>query len=241
MDETRFDAWTRRRLGLAAGGLASFALRPETRHAVMAKKKHKHRIRCQKVLAPCDPNDKKRRCCSGLNCDVFDLQVGLRCCLGLRSLCEAGNNQCCGELLCSEVTQLGGTHCCSDGSAPCSEDEDCCFGAPCIQGACAAISDRAVKTNFGSVDPADMLARVRALPISTWNYRSDDPAIRHIGPMAQDFSAAFGVGADDRHISPIDGQGVALAAIQGLSAEVERLREENARLVARVTALEAGQ
>ena len=50
-------------------------------------------------------------------------------------------------------------------------------------------SDRALKTNFGSVDAADMLERVRSLPISTWNYTSDDASIRHIGPMAQDFTA----------------------------------------------------
>ena len=100
------------------------------------------------------------------------------------------------------------------------------------------ISDRAVKANVASVDPVDMLNRVRDLPIATWNYTSDDAAIRHIGPMAQDFAATFGVGGDDRHIHPIDGHGVALAAIQGLAAEVERLREENATLAARLAALE---
>jgi hypothetical protein len=48
---------------------------------------------------------------------------------------------------------------------------------------------------------------VRELPITTWNYTSDTPSIRHIGPMTQDFSALFGVGADDLHIHPLDGQG----------------------------------
>jgi hypothetical protein len=56
--------------------------------------------------------------------------------------------------------------------------------------------------------------------------------------MAQDFAATFGVGVDDRHIHPLDGQGVALAAIQGLIAELDALREENARLAARVAAIE---
>jgi hypothetical protein len=79
---------------------------------------------------------------------------------------------------------------------------------------------------------------VRALPISTWNYATDDPTIRHIGPMAQDFAAQFGVGADDRHIHPVDGQGVALAAIQGLLAELEAVRNEYTRLAARLDALE---
>jgi hypothetical protein len=102
------------------------------------------------------------------------------------------------------------------------------------------ISDRALKDNFGSVDPADVLERVRALPISTWNYISDDASVRHIGPMAQDFAALFGVGADDRHIHPLDGQGVAMAAIQGLTDLVAELREENVRLAARIETLEKG-
>jgi hypothetical protein len=86
-----------------------------------------------------------------------------------------------------------------------------------------------------------MLQRVRNLPISTWNYTSDEASVRHIGPMAQDFAAAFGVGADDRHIHPIDGQGVALAAIQGLLTQVEEMGQENARLAARIAALEIGE
>ncbi len=83
-----------------------------------------------------------------------------------------------------------------------------------------------------------MLERVRDLPISTWNYTADDSAVRHVGPMAQDFAALFGVGADDRHIHPLDGQGVALAAIQGLLAQIDELQADNARLAARVAALE---
>jgi hypothetical protein len=102
------------------------------------------------------------------------------------------------------------------------------------------LSDRALKANFGSVDGQDMLQRVRHLPISAWNYTSDDASVRHIGPIAQDFAALFGVGSDDRHIHPIDGQGVALAAIQGLLAQMEALRQENTRLAARIAALENG-
>jgi hypothetical protein len=101
------------------------------------------------------------------------------------------------------------------------------------------VSDRAAKANFGTVDPADMLERVRALPITTWNYRSDDPSVRHIGPMAQDFMAVFGVGSTDRTIHPMDGQGVALAAIQGLAAQVTALQAEQQRLLELIAALEA--
>ena len=54
------------------------------------------------------------------------------------------------------------------------------------------------------------------LRVTEWSYQSEPGAVRHIGPMAQDFYAAFGLGADDRHITAIDADGVALAAIQQL-------------------------
>jgi WD40 repeat protein len=77
-------------------------------------------------------------------------------------------------------------------------------------------SDRNLKEAFEATDPLLILQRLSGLSIQTWNYKWNDTAIRHIGPMAQDFAAAFGVGEDDKHISPVDAQGVAFAAIQGL-------------------------
>jgi hypothetical protein len=155
------------------------------------------------------------------------------------------NIACCGKLVCEprEVRCLANRTCgCEDGRPTCFNTGLCCLTGeecdPFVQG-CTAPSDRNLKTNVASVDATDMLGRVRELPIATWNYTSDDPAIRHIGPMAQDFAALFGVGADDRHIHPLDGQGVALAAIQGLLTEVEALRQENAALAARLQRLEA--
>ena len=71
-----------------------------------------------------------------------------------------------------------------------------------------------------------MLDKVAALPVTTWNLKTQSPAIRHIGAMAQDFKAAFAVGEDDRHISTSDADGVALAAIQGLNQKVEEQRAE---------------
>jgi hypothetical protein len=103
-------------------------------------------------------------------------------------------------------------------------------------GSWSSISDRAAKTGFAPVDTRALLERVAALPITTWSYRSQDPAIRHIGPMAQDFAAAFGVGEDDRHITSVDADGVALAAIQGLYS---RLRDEIARLERQIEELRA--
>ena len=80
-------------------------------------------------------------------------------------------------------------------------------------------SDRNAKEEFEAVDQYSVLAAVAALPIERWSYKGE--AVRHLGPMAQDFAAAFGLGADDRHIFPLDAAGVALAAIQGLHAVVE--------------------
>ena len=80
-------------------------------------------------------------------------------------------------------------------------------------------SDRALKEGFEPVDPRAILAAVAMLPIERWSYKGE--TARHLGPMAQDFAAAFGLGADDRHIFPLDAGGVALAAIQGLQRLVE--------------------
>jgi len=83
-------------------------------------------------------------------------------------------------------------------------------------GSWSSISDRAKKENFESVDPVSVLEKVAALPVSTWNYKTQDPSIRHIGPTAQDFRAAFGLGENDITINTVDADGAALAAIQGL-------------------------
>ena len=64
-------------------------------------------------------------------------------------------------------------------------------------------------------DPRDILARVAALPVTQWSYRNE-PGVRRIGPVAQDFHAAFGLGSNDKTIATGDESGVALAAIQGL-------------------------
>ncbi|HEX7262481.1 MAG TPA: tail fiber domain-containing protein, partial [Luteolibacter sp.] len=102
-------------------------------------------------------------------------------------------------------------------------------------GAWSNISDRNMKANFSAVDTRAVLRGVLDLPISTWNYKSQDETVRHMGPMAQDFQAAFGVGEDDKHISTIDPDGVALAAIQGLN---EELRDRDAKISAQQEELE---
>jgi hypothetical protein len=79
-----------------------------------------------------------------------------------------------------------------------------------------SLSDRNAKTNFAQVDGREILDRLVKVPINTWNYKNQTPSIRHIGPTAQDFNAAFTIGKDDKYISMADADGVALAAIQGL-------------------------
>jgi hypothetical protein len=85
-----------------------------------------------------------------------------------------------------------------------------------------SLSDYHAKAGFAAVDGRQVLEQLMSVPISTWYYRSQDPSIRHIGPMAQDFHAAFQVGQDNRYISTVDEEGVALAAIQELYRMVQQ-------------------
>ena len=123
-------------------------------------------------------------------------------------------------------------------------DPTAAFGAylPPGGGAFSSLSDRNAKTNNATVDGRDVLERLAAIPIATWNYRSQPATVHHIGPMAQDFARAFGVGEDDKHISTVDADGVALAAIQGLNLklqdELKKRDAENAQLKVRLDTLE---
>ncbi len=102
-----------------------------------------------------------------------------------------------------------------------------------VNGTFVSASDRNAKENFTPINTGDVLAKVVALPLSKWNYKQDATS-RHLGPMAQDFYAAFGIGPDDKHIATVDADGVALAAIQGLNQKVDsetaKLRAKNAEL-----------
>ncbi len=102
------------------------------------------------------------------------------------------------------------------------------------KGAVNPVSDRNAKMNFAAVNPRFVLDKLAAIPIQTWSYKTDSDAVRHLGPVAQDFRAAFNLGADDKHISTVDADGVALAAIQGLyqlMLEKEKQNEEKDRKI----------
>jgi hypothetical protein len=113
-------------------------------------------------------------------------------------------------------------------------------GAYCsTAGVWTSVSDRNVKENFTPIAPDQVLAKVAAMPITQWKYKVEPSGIKHIGPVAQDFHAAFGLGDSDKAIGSVDESGVALAAIQGLN---QKLEEENAALqkeAARDKALES--
>lgn len=108
-------------------------------------------------------------------------------------------------------------------------------------------SDRNTKEAIEPVDPSQVLDRLLSVPIAEWNYIGYGQ--RHIGPMAQDFHAAFPLNESDTTLNDADLHGVALAAIQGLNGkldarnealtrEKEALRGENAALRERLEALE---
>ena len=119
---------------------------------------------------------------------------------------------------------------CANGGAACTNGQQCCAGLPYPEeGVCANVcdskSDRNAKEAFEDVDVEEILARVSRVPITRWSYR-EQPGARHIGPMAQDFHAAFSVGVDARTIHGVDGDGVALAAIQALDRHVRALERD---------------
>jgi hypothetical protein len=107
-------------------------------------------------------------------------------------------------------------------------------------GSWASTSDRESKIDVGGANVRAILDQVITMPVSRWRYRTEH-GVEHVGPMAQDFHRAFGLGPDERSITAIDADGVAFAAIQGLNAKLEAeviaLRAE----LAEIRALLAGR
>lgn len=92
------------------------------------------------------------------------------------------------------------------------------------------ISDARRKTAFREVDGEQLLAKLRAMPVRSWQYKSQTAAVRHVGPTAQDFRLAFAMGDSDTTIASVDADGVALAAARALESRTRTLRTENAAL-----------
>jgi hypothetical protein len=154
--------------------------------------------------------------------------------------CGMGDT-CCGTSCCTP-----GQLCCQSQGGPVAQYPSCytptAAQPTCPPGCPLCISDRNLKRDIEPVDDQAVLEGVARMPISTWSYKSDDPSVRHLGPMAQDFHAAFGLGDTDRAYYAIDAHGVAFAAIRALSeqvkeqnARIERMEQENRALRERVT------
>ena len=108
------------------------------------------------------------------------------------------------------------------------------------------LSDRNVKSSIKPVNERQILDTLMSVPISTWHYISQSETTQHIGPMAQDFYAAFGLGKDAQYIASVDADGVAIASIQGLYKMVENqevlikeLQEKNSQQQKQLDSLEA--
>lgn len=116
-------------------------------------------------------------------------------------------------------------------------------------GAWTNASSRTFKEGFAAVNPLEVLDRLLELPITTWSYTGSAEGL-HLGPIAEDFKAAFGLAGDGKSIATVDADGVAMAAIQGLNAKLEQengalkaenqsLRNDVEALAERLTRLEA--
>ena len=97
---------------------------------------------------------------------------------------------------------------------------------PAGGGAWSCTSSRETKTDFTTMNPIDVLTRVASLQMTQWRYRTEVSGARHVGPMAEDFHAAFGLGDSTKTINVMDASGIALAAIQGLHQMVKDKNRE---------------
>jgi hypothetical protein len=102
-------------------------------------------------------------------------------------------------------------------------------------------SDRNAKQDFRSLDAEEILLRVTALPVDSWRYKSEEGHVRHIGPTAQDFRAAFGLGTGDRSIGMLDIDGVNMLAIQALASRTDELARKDREIDALRTQVDALQ
>lgn len=147
-----------------------------------------------------------------------------------------GGASCCGNTCC------GAGEICCDAQGPVSGIPTCftpTVAEPTCPQGCQPLcqSDRNIKSNVTPIDERGVLERVATLPLSSWQYTDDPSATRHLGPMAQDFRATFGLGDTDRAYHSIDAHGVSLASIKALyrmvqeqQLRLERLEAENAQL-----------
>ena len=97
-------------------------------------------------------------------------------------------------------------------------------------GSFSCTSSRARKENFETLDGADVLRRLRKIPVMRWSYIEEEKGIRHIGAFAEDFYSEFKLGTDDKSIGVLDVAGVNMAAVKALDERTESLQKENTEL-----------
>ncbi|QSQ21207.1 tail fiber domain-containing protein [Pyxidicoccus parkwayensis] len=101
---------------------------------------------------------------------------------------------------------------------------------PAGSGVFSCTSDRNQKEDFQHIDGEAVLAKVARMPVQSWRYKEEGQDVRHLGPVAQDFRAAFGLGTDDKSIGLLDIDGVNMAAIQALERRTQELRAKTAEV-----------
>jgi len=106
-----------------------------------------------------------------------------------------------------------------------------------VGGSIVHSSSRTTKHDITPVDNDVILSKLAQLDLAEWTYNRDVDGDRHLSPMAEDFYATFGLGPDNKHVSPSDLAGVALAAAKALRVQNESLTHENQTLKEDVAAL----
>jgi len=102
-------------------------------------------------------------------------------------------------------------------------------------------SDRAAKKDLEAIDGDAVLLAIARMPVWRWSYLNQSDGVRHMGPTAQDFRAAFGLGVGDKMIDMVDADGVNLAAVQALEKRTAKLQDENASLRSELENMGAAQ
>jgi len=113
------------------------------------------------------------------------------------------------------------------------------FGNVTARGTISQLSSRSAKENFSPANGAMLLAKLEKLPILNWNYIGAPSDDRHVGPVAEDFHAAFGLGRDDHVVAPTDMAGIALASVKALQEQVKVRDQRITELETRMAELEA--
>ncbi len=101
---------------------------------------------------------------------------------------------------------------------------------PAGSGVFSCTSDRNLKEGFRVVDGEEVLAKIAQMPVEGWSYKDDPEKAQHIGPVAQDFRRAFGLGTNDTSIGLLDVDGVNMAAIKALEKRTQELRTKSAEV-----------